>query len=157
MSCKDLGLDVRTWVEEELIDYLCPSFFWGHNPGDDPHTAEFVTLTTGKNVGVYPAVFPFSKWQTESAEKERIDPDEAEDLRRYRDDILEAALKAYAEGAHAISTFNWVPHHQPGMTRRNMRESSGLGAAKVQMYLHPLLKDREALQAYLNSDIVLPE
>ena len=157
MSCQDLGLDVRTWVEEELIDYLCPSFFWGNNPGDDPHTAEFVTLTTGKNVGVYPTVFPFSKWQTESAEKERIDADEAEDLRRYRDDILDAALKAYAEGAHAISTFNWVPHHQPGMTRRNMRESWGLGAAKVQMYLHPLLKDRQALQAYLNSDIVLPE
>ena len=157
MSCKSLGLDVKTWVEEELIDYLCPSFFWGHNPGDDPKTAEFVALTKGKNVGVYPTVFPFSKWQTENAERERIDPDETEDLRRYHDDILDAALKCYAEGADGISTFNWVPHHQPGMTRRNMREEWGLGAAKVQMYLHPLLKDREALQAYLNSDIVLPQ
>jgi len=152
-SCQDLGLDVKTWVEEELVDYLCPTFFWGHNPGDDPHTAEFVALTEGKNVGVYPTVFPYSKWQAKDAESGRIDVDETEDLRRFRDDIIQAALKCYDEGAHGISTFNWVPHHQPGMTRRNIREAWGLGSAKVQMYLHPLLKDREALQA----DTALPE
>lgn len=157
MSCRALGLDVTTWVKEGLVDYLCPTFFWGHNPGDDPKTAEFVTLAKGTNVGIYPTVFPYSKWQKESAEAERIDPDETEDLRRYRDDIVGAALKCYAEGAGGISTFNWVPHQQPGMTRRNIRESWGLGAAKVQMLIHPLLKDRKALEAALKSDVVLPE
>lgn len=157
MSCQALGLDVTTWVKEGLVDYLCPSFFWGHNPGDDPNTAEFVALVRGANVGIYPTVFPYSKWQKKDAESERINLDDTEALRRYRDDIINAALKCYAEGADGISTFNWVPHHQPGMTRRNMRESWGLGAAKVQMYVHSLLGARTALQAYLKSDVVMPE
>ena len=157
MSCKALGLDVTTWVKEGLVDYLCPTFFWGHNPGDDPKTAEFAELAKGATVGIYPTVFPYSKWQKEGGEAERIDPDEADVVRRYRDDILNAALKCYAEGADGISTFNWVPHQQPGMTRRNIRESWGLGAAKVQMLIHPLLADRAALAAALKSDVVLPE
>lgn len=157
MSCKDLGLDVATWVKDGLVDVLCPSFFWGHNPGDDPKTAEFVALAKGTAVGIYPTVFPYSKWQKESPEAERIEPDETEAVRRYRDDILTAALKCYAEGADGISTFNWVPHQQPGMTRRNIRESWGLGAARIQMRLHPLLRDPRALEAELKSDVVLPE
>jgi len=156
MSSRALGLDVTTWVNEGLVDYLSPAFFWGHNPGDDPKTAEFAELAKGTNVGIYPTVFPYSKWQKESPEAGRIDPDETEDLRRFRDDILNAALKCYAEGADGISTFNWVPHQQPGMTRRNIRESWGLGAAKVQMLVHPLLADRAALEAKLQSDVVLP-
>jgi len=157
MSCKDLGLDVETWVKEGLIDYLCPSYFWGHNPGDDPKTSEFVALAKGTNVGIYPTVFPYSKWQTEGADAQRIDLDEPDAMRRYRDDIVKAALKCYAEGADGISTFNWVPHHQPGMTRRNMREGWGLGAAKLQMYIHPMLRDKTALEEYLKSDVLLPE
>ena len=157
MSCEDLGLDVKTWVAEGLVDYLCPSFFWGHNPGDDPKTGEFVALARDTNVGVYPTVFPFSKWQKNGPEAERIDLDETDELRRFRDEIIHAALKCYAEGADGISTFNWVPHHQPGMTRRNMRESWGLGAAKVQMSLHPLLGDQAALKACLESDVAVPQ
>jgi len=157
MSCRELGLDVETWVREGLVDYLCPSFFWGHNPCDDPRTAEFVALAAGTDIGVYPTVFPYSKWQAESPEAERIDVDDIEAVRRYRDDIIRAALKCYAEGADGISTFNWVPHQQPGMTRRNIRESWGLGAAKVQMLLPPLLPDPDALRACLSSDVLLPE
>ena len=157
MSCQDLGLDVRTWIKEELVDYVSPSFFWGHNPGDDPRTAEFAALAKGSNVGIYPTVFSYSKWQKGNDDAQRIEPDETEDLKRYRDDILNAALKCYAEGADGISTFNWVPAQQPEMTRRNIREGWGLGAAKVQMHLHPMLGDRAALQAYLESDVVLPQ
>ena len=32
----------------------------------------------------------------------------------------------------------------------------GLGAAKIQMYIHSILGDRSALEAYLKSDVVLP-
>jgi len=155
-SCKVIGLDVTTWAQQGLVDYLCPSFFWGHNPGDDPRTAEFVTLAKETNVGIYPTVFPYSKWQTESPEASSIDLDEPDALRRYRDDILNAALKCYAEGADGISTFNWIPHHQPGMTRRNMRKAWGLGAAQLQMHIHPMLRDESILKAYLASDVLLP-
>jgi hypothetical protein len=156
MSCRELGLDVETWVRDGLVDYICPSFFWGYNPGDDPHTAEFVTLTRGTDAGVYPTVFPCSKWQKESPEAERIDVDDTEKLRRFRDDVVNAALICYEQGADGISTFNWVPHHQPGMTPRNLRESWGLGSAKVQMHVHPLLPDPDALRDYLASDVILP-
>jgi len=27
-SCKELGLDVKTWVQDDLVDYICPSLFW---------------------------------------------------------------------------------------------------------------------------------
>ena len=132
------------------------NFFWGHNPGDDPHTAEFVELTKGRDVGVYPTVFPYSKWQAEGGEAERVAPEDEEKMRHYRDDIVEAALGCYAEGADGISTYNWVPHQQPGMTWRNIRESWGLGAARLQMHTHPMLKDRGRLDKYFRSEEILP-
>ena len=156
MSCKDLGLDVETWIAEGLVDYLCPSFFWGRNPTGIPRTAEFVAPAKGTSVGVYPTVFPRSEWQDKDAESERIEVAETDALRRFRDEIVRSALKCYADGADGISTFNWVPHHQPGMTRRNLRESWGLGAAKVQMHVHPMLGDRRALEACVQSDVILP-
>lgn len=155
MSCADLGLDVETWVREELVDYLCPSFFWGHNPGDDPHTAEFVELARGADVGIYPTVFPFSRWQADDPGSERIEVDDHEKMMRYRDDLVGAAVKCYARGAHGISTYNWVPHQQPGMTRRNIREAWGLGAARLQMHVHPMLSDCSRLQDYARSGQIL--
>ena len=156
MSCRELGLDVETWVKEMLVDFLSPSFFWGHNPGDDPRTAEFARLAEGTGVGVYPTVFPYSWWQTRSAEDQRIEAEDADRMRRYRDNIVEAALKCYEDGADGISTFNWVPHQQPGMAKRNIREGWGLGAAKLQMHIHRILRDRAALEAYYRSEEILP-
>lgn len=152
MSCQDLGLDVETWIRDALVDYLCPSFFWGRNPNDNPQTAEFAKLAANTDVGIYPTVFPRSKWQDENAEAERIGLDEPDAMRRFRDELIQAALHAYTAGADGISTFNWVPHHQPGMTRKNLRESWGLGAAKVQMLVHPLFGDPDALRSCLKAD-----
>jgi hypothetical protein len=156
MSCKDLGLDVKTWIDHGLVDYLCPSLFWPRLPGL-PRTKEFVELARGTRVGVYPTVWPVSEWMVQGADKGPVGVKDVRKLRRYRDDICKAALQAYADGADGLSTFNWVPHHQPGMTRRNTREEWGLGALKVQMRVHALLRDRAALEAYLRSETVLPE
>lgn len=155
MSCKDLGLDVTTWVKEGLVDYLCPSMFWGYNPTGIPKTAEFVALAKGTHVGIYPTVFPYSAWMADGPDKGPVEEKNPKIMRRYRDDIVNAALQCYAEGADGISTFNWVPHQQPGMTRLNQRADWGLGALKLQMRIHPRLRDRAALEAYQKSEALL--
>jgi len=157
MSCRDLGLDVATWVREGLVDYLCPCYFWGHNPGDDPHTAEFAELASAAGVGIYPTVFPYSRWQAENPDETSIDLDRPDLMRRFRDDVVKAALKCYDEGADGVSSYNWVPHHQPGMTARNIRSGWGLGSARLQMHIHTMLKDEARLRGYLASDEMLPE
>lgn len=32
-SCKQLGLDVKTWIDEGLVDYVCPALFGASLPG----------------------------------------------------------------------------------------------------------------------------
>ena len=60
-SCEASGLDIRTWIEEGLVDYVCPSHFWPKWPGL-PRTSEFVELAKGKDIGIYPTVFPHPAW-----------------------------------------------------------------------------------------------
>ncbi|MFN0169158.1 MAG: hypothetical protein ACKV22_22265 [Bryobacteraceae bacterium] len=149
-SCKDLGLDVRTWIAENLIDYICPSYFWGYVPSM-PKTREFVDLAKGHDAGIYPTVFPYAQWQADPA-RTRIDPADTVAMKRLRDDILKDALQGYADGADGISTFNWVHHHQPGMVTEPMRDDWGLGSKKVQMAVHPLLRNPRKLKAALTKD-----
>ena len=146
-SCRDLGLDVRRWIEEEYVDYVCPSLFWPRWPGL-PDTRAFVDLTRDTRVGIYPSLFPIPAWIEEGP----IEVDDTERLLRYKNEFCDHALKCYEDGADGISTYNWTPHHQPGMVRRPMREEWGLGAKKVQMYLHRLLGDPEALRQYRLQD-----
>ncbi len=72
ISCRDLGLDVKTWIDEEIVDYVCPSLFWPRFPGL-PKTAEFAALAREKKVGIYPTVFPIPSWISTARKKIRMD------------------------------------------------------------------------------------
>ena len=62
-------------------------------------------------------------------------------------------MKLYEDGADGISTFNWVPHLQPGMVKDpTMRKEWGSGAIKVQMFIHPKLKSPEEIRRYLEEE-----
>jgi len=113
-SCRDLGLDVKTWIAEGLVDYVCPTLFLPRWPGL-PRIHEFAALAKGTKVGIYPTLFALPPW----LEKERgtvkglISPDDLPRLRRYKEEFCELARRIYNEGADGISTFNWYFHHHP--------------------------------------------
>jgi len=149
LSCTELGLDVRTWIAEELIDYVCPSLFWPRLPGL-PWTREFVELARGKNVGIYPTVFPLPAW-AEDATAPILDSLEAR--RRHKDEIVQAALQCYADGADGISTYNWNrddPDSPLDETpRRQYSRDYGRaceGYSRVNRQVHRALADPVALQ-----------
>jgi len=152
LDCRDMGLDVPAWIAEGYVDYICPSYGWPPWPGL-PETREFVDLAEGASVGVYPTMFPLPRWLDEGGP---IEPDDTERMMRYRNEFCELALRLHADGADGISTFNWVPHHQPGVIKNPMRAAWGLGAKKIQMRVHQILGDPGALQRYLASDEPLP-
>lgn len=49
-----LGLDVRSWVRDGLVDLLVPSCFFGQDVEED--VSEWVELTASTDVQVYPAI-----------------------------------------------------------------------------------------------------
>jgi len=103
-NCKDLGLDVETWIREGCVDYVCPSYFHGRDLPGHPDTREFAELAKGTRVGIYPTTFARPRWP----EKERH-PDSEASWRRFRDEICADALHMYADGADGISTYNMNP------------------------------------------------
>lgn len=145
ISCHDLGLDVQTWIEQELVDYVAPSLFWPRWPGL-PKTTQFVALTKNKNVGVYPTLFPIPKWIDEGP----IAEDDVAKRLRYRGELGALALQCFQEGAHGLSTFNWVQHHQPAMVKSPMRKEWGAGCLKEQMAILPHFRSEVALREYLH-------
>ena len=152
ISCRQLGPDVKTWIEEELVDYVCPSLPWPHLPGL-PKTAEFVALARNKNVGIYSTIFPLPGWIEGSLDTpETTRPIAADDVARrlrYREELGAAALPCYQDGADGISTFNWVQHHQPGMVKHPGRTEWGLGCIQEQMAILPHFRNAAALRQYL--------
>ena len=157
LSCKELGLDVRTWIREGWVDYVCPSLFWPRLPGL-PKTAEFAELARNKEVGIYPTVFPLPGW----AEEEISIPDLSakavkEMMQRHRDEICNAALKCYEEGADGISTFNWSGHclysprvKQVGPSQTRYEES--LPYMQTELFVHQYLSSAEALRECLEKE-----
>ncbi len=172
-SCRDLGLDVRTWIELGLVDYVCPTLFWPRWPGL-PHTGEFAALAqdTGdvpglhnhmkiggadlasSNVGIYPTLFPLPAWLGEAGPFEGpISPEDEPKLRRYKRDICELALRLYDDGADGISTFNWYFHLYLARVPHQWQTYYGYGAggARLQQYVLSILHDPAAIRAYLHS------
>jgi hypothetical protein len=156
-SCRNLGLDVKTWVDKRLVDYICPALF---SPTGLPKTKEFVELTEGTDIGVYPTISFICCGATSLPIVEQ--PDNAETRRRYRIDICTEALKCYDEGADGISLFNWFPHHFPplGMDRINAGDTwewpttfsqKALGYGWVQQEMMPKLSSVETLRKLFHS------
>ena len=156
LSCSEVGLDVRTWIAEELVDYVCPSLSWPRLPGL-PRTSEFVELAKGKNIGIYPTVFPLPTWGENS-----VDPthDSLDARRRHKDEIVRAALQCYEDGADGISTYNWQRDAPDSPIRQRLRQHfdspvygrSCEGYSRVNMQVHPALADPAALRALLDVD-----
>lgn len=148
-SCRELGLDVQTWISEGLVDYLCPSLFLDGLPAQ-PKTREFAELAAGTPVGIYPTLWGWSAWMHGIGERSiGLGPEDQGALALFKDDLCTAALRLYEDGADGISTYNWYAH------LRNARMPSywpgdlpGAGADAVLTYIHPLLPDPQALRRY---------
>jgi hypothetical protein len=141
-SCKDLGLDVRTWIAEGWVDYLSPSLFSGALPGI-PKTLEFSALAEQTVVGIYPTLWSLAAWQNKwpwediTLEKKDVKP-----LAAYKDNLCSTALRMYEDGAAGISTFNWG--------------GAGPGADLVARHIYPFLGDPAAIRRYRDEPWAVP-
>jgi len=163
-SCRNYGLDVKTWIEKGYVDYVCPALFWPYLPGL-PNIKEFAELAKGTNVGIYPTVFPLPAWG------EQVDnpvANTAQTRLRHQKELLQVALQCYDEGADGISTFNWprrkdntvVQKYKAVFTSKKATTTYGRGSQgflEVVRRISPILKDHDALQKLLQQTEPLPE
>jgi hypothetical protein len=164
-SCRDLGLDVKTWIAEGLVDLVCPSLFLDGLPSL-PKTGEFVALAKGTNAGIYPTLWSWPLWA--HGEKpwaiceERpigLGKKDEQALALYKDELCTTALRMYEDGADGISTFNWYSHIRNSEMPHRGTDSdgqSGAGTDAVQTYIYPLLKDPAALRRYRDEPWAVP-
>jgi hypothetical protein len=150
-SCRELGLDVTTWIKDALVDYVCPSLFLPSLPGL-PLTREFAALAKGTDVGIYPTVFPLAAWMHGVCERTvTLEDKDRKALALYKHDLCTTVLKAYADGADGISTFNWYAHLRNARAAHLWCEASGessAGSDAVQTHLYPMLGDPHAVREY---------
>ena len=96
-ECRFLGFDVRAWVQQGLVDYICPSDFFYTD--FNTRTEDFVALTKGTKCKVYPSVHPLiacgNDHNVHSPESYRA-----------------AAKNYYAFGAAGVSAYNYQYHWQ---------------------------------------------
>ena len=106
-SCRRIGYDIETWVEEGLCDIL----IGGGNSGTDPcfETEEFLRLVEGTLIQVYPG-FDFDTRQ----QADRLIPHG-----RWRDRWFAGMAQGHLDrGAHGIYVFNW--HADETMRRESL-------------------------------------
>ena len=165
-SCKELGLDVQTWIAEGLVDAICPSLFL---PGLS-RIREFVELAKGSSVGVYPTLWAEAPWDMnlldldpQAPRPESLNAKTQELLALYKDTLCSQALKIYDEGADGISTYNWAPHHRNGHAANPIPDTDGpdqliLPADQdaILTYLHPLLKSPDLIREYRDQPWAVP-
>lgn len=124
LSCEDLGLDIATWMDEGLVDFVCPAgFLSGY-----PNTREFARLARDRNIGIYPTLFPsLPDW---------VGPGNiilgdtsprmlAMLMKAQRDELCSGALQFYVDGADGISTFNFTDYGQYAKTLLRKADPSG--------------------------------
>lgn len=157
ISCKELGLDVKTWIKEELVDYVCPSLYWPRWP-DLPKIRGFVELAKNADVGIYPTLFPLPKWLEEGPDKGPINLNDSQKLLRYKNEFCQLALKIYEDEADGISTYNWYFHLRKANVPHLWTEYYGYGPGgdAVQSYILSILRDPALIRSYLNEARVLP-
>ena len=157
-SCRALGLDVKTWVDERLVDYICPALF---SPIGLPRIEEFTALTRGTGIGVYPSLSYTPRWAHYDGPTL---PDNEDARGRHLRDICAEALACYEDGADGVSLFNWFPHHFPvpgsdyaGWGRERQwpdgYRPDALGFAWVQQFVMPELARLQALRACMARDL----
>jgi hypothetical protein len=159
-SCRDLGLDVKTWIAEGLVDYLCPALFLATLPGL-PLTHEFAALVKGTQTGIYPTLWPLAAWMHGVCERTvSLSRDDQRALALYKDDMCDAVLRMYDAGADGISTFNWYAHlriaQAPSLFADDVSGGGGPGAEAVQAYVYPLLRDPVAIRDYRERPWAVP-
>lgn len=156
-SCKELGLDVKTWIDERLVDYVCPALFLASLPGM-PLTNEFAALAKDTSVGVYPTLWPHAAWMHGVCER-RVEPDDVRALALYKYDLCTTVLRMYEDGADGISTYNWYSHLRNARVPNLWTDgegAAGAGAEAVQTYVYPLLRDPGAIKSYLAQPWAVP-
>jgi sialidase-1 len=159
-SCRELGLDVKTWISAESVDYVCPALFLGTLPGM-PLTREFVDLAAGTSVGIYPFLCGKSAWMhftlfDDLRPVQRTDDDTA--LAQYKHDLCTTALAMYEDGADGINTFNWWSHLMDAgvASEQGITNWGGEGALAIQSYVYPILGEPQALRHYLAQPWAVP-
>ena len=96
-GCQKMGLDIPTWITEELIDYVAPGDF-GFTDFNEKYE-DFVSIARKHKCYVYPQVQP----------RISIDTDLIMDQSQYR----AAVQNFYAAGADGFSTQNFFFHWGP--------------------------------------------
>ncbi len=94
-ECTNLGYDVKVWIGEGLVDYICPSDFY--HTDFNIHVEEFAALTEGTGCEVYPSIHPSVAWDNQAW---------LPGIEEYR----AAANNYYAYGAHGVSPYNYMYH-----------------------------------------------
>ncbi len=102
VECLDFGMDVPTWIEEGIVDNLCPCHF--DNSLFNTAYEEFAEMSQGTDVTIFPALHP------------SISP-----YRYYFGYMTEPTYRAsarniYSSGADGVSAFNYYSHWAAGMT-----------------------------------------
>lgn len=90
-ECRRLGFDVKAWVQERLVDYICPSdfFFSDFNIAVD----QYVALCRGTGCKVFPTIHPLIQVN----HPENIEPEHYRALAR----------GFFASGAAGLSIYNY--------------------------------------------------
>lgn len=117
-----------------------------------------MALAKDKKVGIYPTIFPLPAWGQDKISIPDLSPAELRQMmQRHRDEICNAALKCYADGADGISTFNWSGYSQYsyGSKRFGAKQTQyrgGLPYMKTEQFVHRFLGSPEALRECLRME-----
>lgn len=100
-ECRYLGYDVEAWVQEGLVDYVCPS----HYVRTEINTPveQFAELVQGTTCKVYPSIHPTSGFGMVPFLARGTKADVTESLASYR----AAAHNFYQFGADGLQTYNY--------------------------------------------------
>lgn len=144
--CRQIGYDIPTWIEEDLVDVLIPAGNAGTDP--DAQVEQFSQLCRGTNVAVYPG---FDSGLPGA-------PDGPEDAAtRDRLSVRGIANRYYRAGATGMYVFNW---HAGTDTRRELLTQIGSattlrGTDKIYAATHRyLLSEGEWRGAYRRDRIL---
>ena len=121
-ECRQLGLDLETWISEDLIDYVAPNDTMHTEP--NARYEEFSRLTRQGNCLLYPGMLPWTSQRMRRRQGGQLMPLEQQRA---------AAANMYAAGADGIGFYNhfnplsWAPFYpQQLLQLAEMRDPKAL-------------------------------